>query len=222
MEDKGNNPVGSGGSRRFGEVQPSAHRRCLDADKLGQALAQIRDCGVWWAVKCCIIFMVLTCVRSREAREATWEEIDFETATWTIPATRMKNGIEHRVPLSSQAMEVLAYARSQSNDPHGLIFPPQRGGQYMGVGILSRLLRSLEIPCVPHGFRATFMNWTAESSNVPQAVTESVLAHTPPNTVVAAFLRSDLFEQRRAVMQEWGNYVTETRGPVIAAPLSSP
>ena len=216
------NSEGSENTRNSGKQNRTVHLPSLDHRDVGCALAVIRDCGAWWAVRCCILFLALTCVRSREARGATWDEIDFETATWTIPASRMKTGIEHRVPLSSQAMEVLAYARSQSNDPHGLIFPPQRGGQYMSVGILSRLLRSLEIPCVPHGFRATFMNWTAESSNVPQAVTESVLAHTPPNTVVAAFLRSDLFEQRRAVMQEWGNYVTETRGPVIAAPLSSP
>ena len=81
---------------------------------------------------------------------------------------------------------------------------------------------TLEIPCVPHGFRATFVNWAAERSNVPQAVTESVLAYTPVNTVVSAFLRSDLFEQRRAVMQEWSDYVTDTIGPVIAAAPSSP
>ena len=128
MEDKGNNPVGSGGSRRFGEVQPSAHRRCLDADKLGQALAQIRDCGAWWAVKCCIIFMALTCVRSNEARGATWDEVDLDKAEWTIPAIRMKNGVRHRVPLSTQAVEVLAYAREQGGG-QGLIFPSPAWGQ---------------------------------------------------------------------------------------------
>ena len=68
MEDKGNNPVGSGGPRSFGKVPLSAYLRCLDADELGQALAKIRDCDAWWAVKCCLIFMALTCVRSNEAR----------------------------------------------------------------------------------------------------------------------------------------------------------
>ena len=216
------NPAGSENTLNLGKQKRAVHLPSLDHRDVGGALAVIRDVDVWWAVQACIIFMALTCVRSREAREATWEEIDFETATWTIPATRMKNGVEHRVPLSAQAMEVLAYARSQSNDSHGLIFPSQRGGQYMGSGILSRLLRSLEIPCVPHGFRATFVNWAAERLNVPQAVTESVLAYTPVNTVVSAFLRSDLFEQRRAVMQEWSDYVTDTIGPVIAAAPSSP
>ena len=221
MEDKGNNPVGSGGSRRFGEVQASAHRRCLDADKLGQALAQIRDCGAWWAVKCCLLFLVLTCVRSREAMEATWEEIDFETATWTIPATRMKTGIEHRVPLSSQALEVLAYARSHGGGAPGLIFPPQRGGKYMDAGRLSRLMRMLVIPGVPHGFRSSFMNWAVERPHITAAAAAAVLAHTPSNTVVASFMARDLFEQRRPIMQEWGDIVTETIGPVVPAIPSS-
>ena len=123
MEDRGNNPVGSGGSRRFGEVQPSPHGRCLDADELGEALAKIRDCDAWWAVKYCLIFMVLTCVRSGEARMATWDEVDWDNAVWTIPAIRMKTGIEHRVPLSAQAMEVLAYARKQGGGRQGAIFP---------------------------------------------------------------------------------------------------
>ena len=221
MEDKGNNPVGSGGSRRFGEVQASAHRRCLDADKLGQALAQIRDCGAWWAVKCCLLFLVLTCVRSREAREATWEEIDFETATWTIPATRMKTGIEHRVPLSSQALEVLAYARSQGGGAPGVIFPTPRSGSYMDAGRLSRLMQMLVIPGVPHGFRSSFMNWAVERPHITAAAAASVLAHTPSNTVVASFMARDLFEQRRPIMQEWGDIVTETIGPVVPAIPSS-
>ena len=139
------NPAGSENTRNLGKQKRAVHLPSLDHRDVGGALAVIRDVDVWWAVQACIIFMALTCVRSREAREATWEEIDFETATWTIPATRMKNGVEHRVPLSAQAMEILVYARGQSNDPHGLIFPSQRGGQYMGSGILSRLLRSLEM-----------------------------------------------------------------------------
>ena len=214
MEDKGNNPVGSGGSRRFGEVQPSAHRRCLDADKLGQALAQIRDCGAWWAVKCCIIFMALTCVRSNEARGATWDEVDLDKAEWTIPAIRMKNGVRHRVPLSTQAVEVLAYAREQGGG-QGLIFPSQRGGKVIGPGVLSNLFLELKIPCVPHGLRATFMHWTFECTDIPQLVAETVLGHQSSSTVVGLFLTSRFSERRVPVMQEWGDVLTETMEPVV-------
>ena len=107
------NPAGSENTRNLGKQNRTVDLRSLDHREVGRNLAVIRDADVWWAAKSCLIFLALTCVRSGEAREATWEEIDFETATWTIPATRMKVGIEHRVPLSAQAMEVLAYARSQ-------------------------------------------------------------------------------------------------------------
>ena len=107
------NPEGSENTRNLGKQNRTVDLRSLDHREVGRNLAVIRDADVWWAAKSCLIFLALTCVRSGEAREATWEEIDFETATWTIPATRMKVGIEHRVPLSAQAMEVLAYARSQ-------------------------------------------------------------------------------------------------------------
>ena len=140
------NPAGSENTRNLGKQNRTVNLRSLDHRDVGGALATIRDVDVWWAVKACLIFLVLTCVRSREAREATWEEIDFETATWTIPATRMKNGIEHRVPLSSQAMEVLAYARKQGGGRQGAIFPTQRSGRYMDSSMLSRLMKNLEIP----------------------------------------------------------------------------
>ena len=210
------NPAGSENTRNLGKQNLT-----LDHRDVGCALAAIRDVDVWWAVKACLIFLVLTCVRSREATEATWEEIDFETATWTIPATRMKTGIEHRVPLSSQALAVLAYARSHGGGAPGLIFPPQRGGKYMDAGRLSRLMRMLVIPGVPHGFRSSFMNWAVERPHITAAAAAAVLAHTPSNTVVASFMARDLFEQRRPIMQEWGDIVTETIGPVVPAIPSS-
>ena len=214
MEDKGNNPVGSGGTRRFGKVPLSAHLRCLDADELGQALAKIRDCDAWWAVKCCLIFMAFTCVRSNEARGATWDEVDLDKAEWTIPAIRMKNGVRHRVPLSTQAVEVLAYAREQGGG-QGLIFPSRRGGKVIGPGVLSKLFLELKIPCVPHGLRATFMNWAFECTDIPQLVAETVLGHQSSSTVVGLFLTSRLFERRVPVMQEWGDVLTETMEPVV-------
>ena len=214
MEDKGNNPVGSGVTRRFGKVPLSAHRRCLDADDLGQALAKIRDCDAWWAVKCCLIFMAFTCVRSHEARGATWDEVDLDKAEWTIPAIRMKNGVRHRVPLSTQAVEVLAYAREQGGG-QGLIFPSRRGGKVIGPGVLSNLFLELKIPCVPHGLRATFMNWTFECTDIPQLVAETVLGHQSSSTVVGLFLTSRFSERRVPVMQEWGDVLTETMEPVV-------
>ena len=195
-------PEGSENTRNLGKQNRTVDLRSLDHRDVGGALAAIRDVDVWWAVKACLIFLVLTCVRSREAREATWDEVDFETATWTIPATRMKTGIEHRVPLSAQAMDVLAYARSQGGGAPGVIFPTARSGLYMDAGRLSRLMQMLVIPGVPHGFRSSFMDWAVERPHITAAAAAAVLAHTPSNRIMKALRTSDFLNQRRPVMEE--------------------
>ena len=208
------NSVGPAVVGHFGDQPRLVRGQFLYCHDVRNALASIRDADVWWAVKCCLIFMAFTCVRSNEARGATWDEVDLDKAEWTIPAIRMKNGVRHRVPLSTQAVEVLAYAREQGGG-QGLIFPSRRGGKVIGPGVLSKLFLELKIPCVPHGLRATFMNWTFECTDIPQLVAETVLGHQSSSTVVGLFLTSRLFERRVPVMQEWGDVLTETMEPVV-------
>ena len=188
----------------------------LPHKELGDALAKIRDSDAWWAVKVCIIFMAFTCVRSGEARMATWDEVDWDNATWTIPAARMKNHIKHKVPLSAQAMEVLAYAWKQTGG-QGAIFPPELGGSYISDGMLAKVFRELKILSVPHGLRATFSNWAGERVHIPEPVAEMVLAHKPSSAVVKAYRTSDFFERRVPVMQEWGDVIAKTMEPVVPA-----
>ena len=198
----------------FGDQPRLVRGQFLYCHDVGNALASIRDADVWWAVKYCLMFMVFTCVRSNEARGATWDEVDLDKAEWTIPAIRMKNGVRHRVPLSTQAVEVLAYAREQGGG-QGLIFPSQRGGKVIGPGVLSNLFLELKIPCVPHGLRATFMNWAGGRAHIPELEAQLVLAHQPSSAVVSSFLTSNFSERRVLVMQEWGDFLTETMEPVV-------
>ena len=191
------------------------HYRFLRCTELGTALATIRDADIWWAVKCCLLFIVLTGVRSGEAREATWDEIYLDNANWTIPASRMKNGREHKVPLSKQAMQILAHARDHTDQSDNRIFPPQRGGRYIGSDRLSKLLKKLEIPTVPHGFRTSFRIWAAGLAHIKQTAADICLAHYPTGIFAKAFMTSDLFNERRTLMQEWADHLTETMGPVI-------
>ena len=130
----------------------------------------------------------------------------------------MKAGIEHKVPLSTQAIEILLYARDQGNGSQGKIFPSQRGGKFISQGRPSRLMHKLEIPAVPHGFRSSFINWAAGHgrTHIPEAAAEMVLAHTPTEAVKKSYKTSDFFEDRVPVMQEWAEYLTETLGPVIS------
>ena len=150
----------------FGDQPRLVRGQFLYCHDVGNALASIRDADVWWAVKYCLMFMVFTCVRSNEARGATWDEVDLDKAEWMIPAIRMHNGVRHRVPLSTQAVEVLAYAREQGGG-QGLIFPSRRVGKVIGAGVLSKLFLELEIPAVPNGFMTSFRNWALECTDIP-------------------------------------------------------
>ena len=148
-------------------------------------------------------FLVLTAARSGEVRGARWSEIDLDARTWTVPGERMKTGREHRVPLSDRAIEILTEARAINGDD-GLIFPTITG-RMMQAPVLSELLRDNGIEAVPHGFRSSFRQWSAEQTDAPREVCEHALAHVNGNQVEAAYQRSDLFEKRRALMDAWAN-----------------
>ena len=158
---------------------------------------------------------MLTAARSGEARLAVWDEIDLVELTWTIPATRMKAKREHRVPLSSRALEVLQEAKRLGGWAGGecarLVFPSQRGNP-IGDEKLSAVVRKLGIAAVPHGFRSSFRDWASERTNHPREVIEAALAHTVRNQTEAAYARSDLFERRRQLMDDWMRYLAAENG----------
>ena len=143
---------------------------------------------------------MLTATRPGEARGVEWEDIDLKARTWIIQAARMKSEREHRVPLSERAAEILE--AQGFNDSSGLIFP-SRSGKPLSDMTHRKLLRTLGIPCVPHGFR----DWAAECTNAPRGVMETALAHVVANSTEAAYFQSDLFERRRVLMDEWADYL---------------
>ena len=147
----------------------------------------------------------MTAARSGEVRNADWKEIDLDARTWTVPASRMKAGREHRVPLSEGALDVLEAARSLS-EGEGLIFPSLRG-KAMTDSTMSKALRENKVEANPHGFRSSFRDWCAEQ-NIDRQVAESALAHAVGNATEAAYLRSDMFGLRRAAMDGWAAYLT--------------
>ena len=178
------------------------HQRALPHAAVGVALATVRASGAWWATKAAFELLVLTAARSGEVRGMQWSEI--EGRVWTVPGERMKAGRDHRVPLSDRALEVLAEAREHA-DGSGLVFPSMRGRE-MSDMTLSKLIKSLGIAAVPHGFRSSFRDWCGESGQ-PREVAEAALAHVIENKAEAAYARSDLFERRAKLMQEWARYI---------------
>ena len=194
-----------------------AHLRALPHQEVGEALRTVGESRASMAARLCFRFLVLTAARSGEARGATWDEMDVNGRVWRIPPQRMKAGVEHRVPLSSQAMDVLEEARPL-RDESGLVFPsPLRPGSPMSDMTLTKVLRStgLAEQATVHGFRSSFKNWTLEETDTPWAVSESALAHILGNSTEQAYARTDLFERRRALMQQWADYL-------IRPPLDTP
>jgi integrase len=134
-------------------------------------------------------FLILTVARSGEVRFATGIEFDTGAAVWTIPASRMKSGREHRVPLSPPALMLVetVCARISANAM---------------VRALSKLRSGLTV----HGFRSTFRDWSAEQTSYPSEIVELCLAHTVGSAVERAYRRTDLFDKRRALMDEWAQF----------------
>ena len=189
------------------------HFKALSHADVGTALETIRNSGAWPATKLCLELVALTAVRSGEARLATWDEIDIDSALWTIPEGRMKGAREHRVPLSDRAIEVLREAIPLSGGT-GLVFPSAKG-KPLSDSTLSKLMRDLHIPAVPHGFRSSFRDWCGDTGQ-PRELAEHALAHVLGG-VEAAYARSDLLERRRALMQTWAAYVNANNVVAIRA-----
>jgi integrase len=149
-------------------------------------------------------FLILTATRSGEVRGARWSEIDLASATWTIPAGRMKADKEHRVPLSARAVEILRQLPRFAGNH--LVFPSPKG-LVMSDMTLLKVLQRMGVDAVPHGFRSTFRDWSSELTAYPQEVAEMALAHTIKNKVEAAYRRGDLFDKRRNLMEDWARFV---------------
>ena len=178
----------------------------LPYSEVAQALGRVKSSGARRATILCFEFLVLTAVRSGEARHARWDQITFQDATWTIPAAQMKTGRVHRVPLSSVCINLLHQARDIS-DGSGWLFPGTTGAT-LSSRTLTKLLQNLAIGAVPHGFRASFRTWAEEMTDAPRAVMEAALAHRLGDAAEQAYARSDLFQKRRALMEAWAAYLS--------------
>ena len=199
------NPAGGAiGAALPNNSGPRRHFRALPHSEVAAALELVWASSAYVLTKLAFEFLVLTAARSGEVRAARWEEMDFNSATWTVPAERMKAGRKHRVPLSLQAIGVLRRAEELS-DGSGLVFPAPLGG-VLSPSTLSKLVRELGIRAVPHGFRTSFRIWCGDTG-VAREVAEAALAHVIRDKVEAAYARGTLFARRREVMEGWSDYL---------------
>ncbi len=182
------------------------HHRFLPPKDIETAMAKIGSADCWLGTRLAVRFLALTATRTAEVRGATWAEVDTEAAVWTIPANRVKTKREHRIPLSSQALEVLAKARQLRGGRSRLLFPASRGNGPLGSGTMGKLLRELRIETSPHGVRASFRSWCADQGE-DRALAEAALGHEVGSATERAYQRSDLFERRRGLMERWGDFI---------------
>ncbi|MGH6673876.1 MAG: tyrosine-type recombinase/integrase [Xanthobacteraceae bacterium] len=161
-------------------------------------------------------FAILTAARSGEVLGARWEEIDLDRAVWTVPATRMKAGREHRVPLSRRAAKIVrAIHDARKGD---FVFPGDKPDKPLSVMALAMVLRRMKVGGVTvHGFRSAFRDWAAECTNFTNEVCEAALAHLIENKAEAAYRRGDLFDKRRKLMEAWATFCAARKaGKVVA------
>ena len=165
-------------------------------------------------------FIMLTAVRSNEARGATWSEIDLDAGVWTIPAARMKMHRDHDVPLSTPVIALLRRMEAEKTNST-FVFVGGRGvgakeaGKPMRNASLHALMKRAGGEATTHGFRSSFRDWCGETG-VDRELAERCIAHKVGSDAENAYARSSLIARRRPIMEAWGAFVAGARDNVLA------
>lgn len=164
-------------------------------------------------------FLILTATRSGEVLGAKWDEIDLDAKVWTIPAERMKAGREHRVPLSARAITIIKEMLAGKQCDY--VFPDPTGKKGMSNGALLAVIKGMPdyAAYVPHGFRSTFRDWAAETTNYANETLELALAHTIRDKAEKAYRRQDQLEKRAKLMEQWAMYVASKPQAATVTPI---
>jgi integrase len=153
-------------------------------------------------------FAILTGGRTREVINAKWDEFDTQNGIWTVPAERMKNRKEHRVPLNAALLSILETMRaSRIND---FIFFGQKPNKPLSDMSLEMQMRRLNAkPYTVHGFRSSFREWVGDETEFSEEAAEKSLSHQYGSAVVRAYRRSDALDKRRILLNAWADFVLQ-------------
>jgi integrase len=213
----GDNPARWGGQLKTllpapGKIAKVQHMKALPYGELEAFMKKLRlrDGSAARALE----FQILTVARPGEVVNMVWEEVDLARGDWSIPAERMKMGREHRVPLSEQALALLRRMAAErpprqattASEPTGMVFRGSSADGALSNNAVGALLKRMKVDVTGHGFRSTFSDWCAECTPHSSDLREMALAHAVSNKVEAAYRRGDMFEKRRALMQQWSDY----------------
>ncbi|MCJ6765449.1 integrase domain-containing protein [Klebsiella variicola subsp. variicola] len=177
-------------------------------EQLPQLMQTMRTASISMSTRCLFMWLLLTITRPAEASEARWDEIDFDANEWKIPAARMKMNRKHTIPLSDEALAILATMKSLSGGRE-FIFPSRiKPTQPMNSQTVNAALKRAGLGgvLVSHGLRSIASTALNEEGFLPDAI-EAALAHVDKNEVRRAYNRSDYLEQGRPMMQWWANLI---------------
>lgn len=189
--------------------RPENHHAAADYKDVPAIVAELlTDISEFDLSRKALVFTILTAVRTTETRGMLKREVEIASATWVIPAARMKMEKEHRVPLSSQALAIFT-AQAADIGPDDLVFPGLKPGAMLGENAMTHALQDLRPGLTVHGFRSSFRDWISEATDYGFDLGEIALAHKVGSKVSRAYARSDQLEKRRPMMKDWANYINQ-------------
>jgi integrase len=160
-------------------------------------------------------FLILTAARSSEVIGALWSEIDLDKRLWIIPAERMKERREHRVPLTDRAIQILNGLPREAE----FVFIGARKDKPLGKNAFLKLIWSMDLDVTTHGFRSSFRDWAGETTAFPPDVCEAALAHVVGSKTQTAYQRGDLLEKRRKLMEAWAQFCAMPERGATVTPI---
>jgi integrase len=186
------------------KVAPIAHHAAMDYRELPVFMNKLRQDDTVAARA--LEFLILCASRSREVTDAVWPEIDFNSKTWVISGSRMKNGKTHRVPLSDRALAILRDLPREDGNPH--VFIGRQPGAALSPWAMPWVMEHMGQRGVTtiHGFRSGFRDWAGETTAFAHDICEAALAHVRGDHSVRAYARGDLFDKRAKLMAQWAAY----------------
>jgi integrase len=211
----GENPINGIAKGLPSQPKKQKHHAALPYSDVILFINELADVDASESTRLAFEFLILTATRTSEVILAEWSEIDLDEKAWTIPAERMKAGKVFRVPLSERCIEILKRAKEISSGGP-FVFPGRSSEKPLSNMVFLMLIRRVGKDITAHGFRSSFRDWAAERTNFSREVCEMALAHTVSNKVEAAYLRGDLFDKRRQLMDTWAAFVsTDANADVV-------
>jgi len=202
------------------------HHKAKPHEKVKELVAELREIETISALA--LEFTILAAKRTTEVKDMMWDEVDRAARVWTIPAGRMKMGVEHREPLTDRQMEILA-TMAELRTPAdadasggGYVFKGIKPGRPISPATMYQLLkRRGHNDATVHGFRSSFRDWVADATTFPRDLAEMALAHKVADDTEEAYWRSDALEKRRKIMEAWARYVEPRKASPNVSPLRS-